>query len=132
MNLPIQTNFLFSSKRYGREKRTIIFLERGKTEIFIDEIVMCQGEGNYTFVHYKNGSKRLFSKTLKQFCELFEAHDFVRVSRSFLINLRYLKAFSTTGEPCVIMIDGQKIDIARRRKVAFQNIIRQFTIKSIA
>lgn len=129
MNLPIQTNFLYSPKRFNRERNTIIYLERGKTEIYIEEILMCKGEGNYTFVHYKNGEKHLFSKTLKQFCELFEAYDFLRISRSVLINLKYLKAFNTSEELSVIMINEQKIDIARRRKAAFQDTIRKFSKK---
>ncbi len=86
---------------------------------------MCKGEGNYTFVHYKNGEKHLFSKTLKQFCELFEPYDFLRISRSVLINLKYLKAFNTAEELSVIMINEQKIDIARRRKAQFQDTIRK-------
>lgn len=131
MNLPVQTNYLFFSKPLNREKRTIIYLEKGKTEILIEEILMCKGEGNYTFVHYRNGEKQLFSKTLKQFCELFEQYGFVRVSRSFLINLRYLKAFNTTAEPSVIMVNEQRIEIARRRKAAFQDTIKKFAKTSL-
>lgn len=129
MNLPVQTSFLYSPKRQSREKITILYLERGKTQLHIEDILLCKGEGNYTTIHYRNGEKHLFTKTLKQFCELFEPHDFVRISRSVLINLNYLKAFTTVHEPSVVMINGERIEISRRRKTTFLNTVKKYSKK---
>jgi two-component system LytT family response regulator len=106
-----------------------IYTNRNKDAVLIKDIVMLEGYGNYTFVHLINGKKILLSKTLKDFCEAFEKHDFSRIRKSYLINLNYLEGFALKGDVQVTMKTGQKIEISRRRKTEFQRQVQSFIQK---
>jgi two-component system, LytTR family, response regulator len=129
MSLQLHINYTYPPNFFNSENRAVLYFERGKTAILIEEIVLCQGVGNYTFIQYKDGRKKLFAKTLKDFCELFESHCFVRISKAYLINLKYLKEFSSDGELCVVMSNEQRIDISRRRRIDFQIELKKFAKK---
>ncbi len=59
-------------------------------------ILRCEGERNYSRVHYKDGTSVLVSRTLLEFDQLLVPLGFCRIHRSHLINLdcvvRYLKS----------------------------------------
>ncbi|MEL7587307.1 MAG: LytTR family DNA-binding domain-containing protein [Prolixibacteraceae bacterium] len=64
--------------------------------IKVKNIIRCEGDRNYSRVHYKDGTSVLISRTLLEFDQLLVPHGFFRIHRSHLINLdcvsRYLKA----------------------------------------
>jgi two-component system LytT family response regulator len=129
MSLQLQSNYTYPPNFFTNDGRAVIYFERGKTALLIEEIVLCQGVGNYTIIQYKDGRKILFSKTLKDFCELFGEFFFVRVSKAYLINLKYFKECSNDGELCVVMNTEQRIEISRRRRVDFQAELQRFLRK---
>ena len=129
MSLQLQSNNTYPPNFFTNEGRAVIYFERGKTALLIEEIVLCQGVGNYTIIQYKDGRKILFSKTLKDFCELFGEFFFVRVSKAYLINLKYLKECSNDGDLCVVMNTEQRIEISRRRRSDFQTELQRFLRK---
>jgi len=87
--------------------------------VHINEIVRLQSDDNYTIFHKKNGQKIVASKTIRSFEEMFIPFNFFRVHRSHLINLNYIKKFVRGGGSYVLMEDGLKIEVARRRKPLF-------------
>lgn len=105
---------------YAQAKPLSIYINKKTKYINIDDIVMLQGESNYTFIYLTNGKKILLSKTLKDFEAILTLHPFVRIHKSYLINLNYLQSFEVKHEYFVVMKTGQKVDISRRKKVAFQ------------
>ncbi len=109
--------------------QSVIYTDRKKTAIIIRDIMMLEGEGNYTHVHLSNGKKILLSKTLKEFCELFQQNGFARIRKSYLVNLNYLKEVNLSGDISVTMQTGQRIEISRRRKTEFQQRFRSFNQK---
>ena len=62
----------------------------------------------------------------KRYCELFEQNDFVRVNKSHVINLNYLKEVEKMGEITVVMQSGKRIEISRRRKTSFHQHFKAF------
>jgi two-component system LytT family response regulator len=56
-------------------------------------IVKLQAKGNFTEVQSTDGSLKLICKFLKHFDDLLDI-PFVRVHRSFIINLNFVKAYS--------------------------------------
>lgn len=125
MNILIQ-NYAYPSVQFKSNSYPAIFADRKKTPIVIKDIVMLEGDGNYTYVYLINGKKILMSKTLKDFCDAFHQYDFARVRKSYLINLHFLKEVDLSVEPSVTMQTGQKIDISRRKKTDFQQQLRAF------
>lgn len=128
MNTAVQ-NYSYPNANLANNFQSVIYADRKKTSIIIREVMMLVGDGNYTFVHLSNGKKILLSKTLKEFCELFQQNDFARIRKSYLINLNYLKEVELSGSISVTMQTGQRIEISRRRKSEFQQQFRVFNQK---
>lgn len=83
----------------------------GKVFIPLHEIIRLEGQRNYTKFFLSNDNQILVAKTLKCFENLHLA-DFVRVSRSCIINTSYLTPFK--GE-CLRLKDGYEVPVSRRR-----------------
>ena len=106
MNTSVQ-GYAYPTANLINNLQSVIYTNRKKTSIVIRDVMMLEGEGNYTYVHLSNGKKILLSKTLKEFCELFQQNDFARIRKSFLINLNYLKEVDLSGDVSVTMQTGQ-------------------------
>lgn len=128
MNTSVQ-NYAYPTANLINNLQAVIYTDRKKTSIIIRDIMMLEGEGNYTHVHLSNGKKILLSKTLKEFCELFSQNDFARIRKSHLINLNFLKEVDFSADLSVTMQTGQRIEISRRRKTGFQQQFRSFKQK---
>ena len=128
MNTSLQ-NYVYPNLNSINDLESVIYTNRKKTSIIIKDVMMLEGEGNYTYVHLSNGKKILLSKTLKEFCELFQQNGFARIRKSYLVNLNYLKEVDLSGGVSVTMQTGQRIEISRRRKSEFQQQFRNFNQK---
>ncbi|MEZ5041102.1 MAG: LytTR family DNA-binding domain-containing protein [Saprospiraceae bacterium] len=90
-----------------------------KTEFIpIQEIIRCQGENNYTAFYLNSGRRLLVSKTLKEYEEILQDYDFVRVHQSHLVNLFMVQSYHKNEGGYIIMLDGSRISISRHRKGA--------------
>ena len=97
---------------------------------FIDfeEIVSLQADSNYTIIHLKDMQKLVISKTLKDFEDLLEAHQFARIHKSYIVNLAYIKEYSTIDGGVVKMIDGNQWSISRRQLDLFLEKMKVATV----
>ena len=96
--------------------------------IDLDEIVSLQADSNYTIVHLKNMQKMVISKTLKDFEELLDAGQFARIHKSYIVNLKYVKEYSTTDGGMVKMTDGNQWSISRRQLDMFLDKIKKASL----
>ncbi len=83
--------------------------------IEVDDMVSLQADSNYTIIHMKDMQKLVISKTLKDFEELLDANQFARIHKSYIVNLRYIKEYSTIDGGIVKMSDGNQWSISRRQ-----------------
>lgn len=92
--------------------------------VAVEEIIRCQGEKNYTWFYIKDGRKLLVSQTLKEYVDLLEDVDFFRVHQSHLINLNQVEKYSRRDGGYVVTTDGEKLPVARNRKEALQEKLK--------
>ena len=83
--------------------------------IEVDDMVSLQADSNYTIIHMKDMQKLVISKTLKDFEELLDENQFARIHKSYIVNLKYIKQYSTTDGGIVKMSDGNQWSISRRQ-----------------
>jgi len=107
------------------QKLLIPFYDRKRT-ISVDEIVRLEGSGNYTNFFLKDGAKMLVSRTLKEYETLLDGQAFVRVHKSCIVNLGFVRKFFVKKEGELELIDGQQVKISRRRAQMFMDRIRDF------
>jgi len=100
-------------------KKIALPTSSGLTIIPVKEIVRCQAEVNYTNFFLTSNNKMLVTKTLKEYEELLNDYDFIRVHNSNLINLHHVKNYSRGEGGTVTMSDGSVVDVSRRKKDEF-------------
>jgi two-component system LytT family response regulator len=82
----------------------------------VDEISRCEASDNYTKFYTTADEQLLVCKTLKDFAELLQPHDFVRTHQSHLVNIHFVKSFLKEDGGALLMKDGTKIPISRQNK----------------
>jgi two-component system, LytTR family, response regulator len=96
---------------------------QGFTIIDIDDIVNLDADNNYTIFHLVNDKIITVSRPIKEYEETLDSSQFVRVHKSSIINLKYLREFSRSDGYNVIMSDGRAIPVSRRRMSEFLKIL---------
>ncbi len=85
-----------------------------------EEILYLRAESNYTEINYKDGSKKLLSKTLKVLEACLPSAQFFRVHKSYVINAAHITdIILSTHESAVRLIGGHTIPVSRDKKGAF-------------
>ncbi len=82
----------------------------------IKDIVRCEASGNYTYFYTADRQKIVVSKTMKEYVELLEEHDFVRVHHSHLINMDHVKEFVKIDGTYLVMKTGDEVPVSVRKK----------------
>jgi two-component system LytT family response regulator len=124
-------------ENFNRDEQKLgIPTQNGIRFINIKDISHCQADGNYTMIHLVQPPKReLASKTLKDFEEHLSAFNFIRVHRSYLINLQYVKEYQRSSFSdevdsdggCVVMLNNAIIPVSRdKRKLLLKRFSKPF------
>jgi len=83
------------------------------------DIVRCEADNNYTLFYLTEGKKFLVTRTLKEYENLLKEKSFVRVHQSHLVNLNFVSSYIKGEGGSVIMEDGTKVEVSRRKKEEF-------------
>ena len=94
----------------------------------INDIIRCESDNYYTRFIFKEASPLLISKTLKENEDLLSEHNFLRPHKSHLININYIKAFLRVGNGYILMEDGSKVPVSRRKKEMVLEVINNLQL----
>jgi two-component system, LytTR family, response regulator len=100
----------------------------GTTFLDVASIVSLQADGNYTIIHCKDLQKKVITKTLKDFEEILDDNQFVRIHKSHIVNLDYVKEFNSSDGGIVKMTDGNIWGVSRRQLDLFTRKMRSFNV----
>ncbi|WP_246581416.1 LytR/AlgR family response regulator transcription factor [Echinicola shivajiensis] len=84
--------------------------------IKVDDILYGQSQNNYTLLYLSDGTKLLFSKTLKEVEKALKKYFFLRIHQSYLINPNYMKKYLRNDGGSVLMDNGEQLPISQRKK----------------
>lgn len=91
------------------------------------DILYCQADSNYTFVHLQNEPTICVSKTLSDI-ENMLPKKFFRIHKSYLVNTFYIKKYLKNDGGSVVMQNGDILDVSRRKKQEFLEFLQQNNI----
>jgi two-component system LytT family response regulator len=91
----------------------------------VKDIIRCESDNTYTTFFTTDKRKILVSRTLKDVEQMLEDYRFFRVHNSHLINLDYVNEYFKGEGGQVKMADGSVVDVSRRRKEEFLNLLRK-------
>jgi two-component system LytT family response regulator len=107
-----------------------ITLNTGDGLLFIQtaDIARLETNGNYTFAYLTNGERHLVSRNMKEFEEMLPEPAFFRINQSHLVNTARVRKFlKDDGGGYVVMHDGIKLPLARRRRDGFLVTLSNFS-----
>lgn len=91
----------------------------------INKIMYCKADINYSDVFLNDGTIIKLSKTLKSVEESLPEKIFVRIHKTYLLNINYVKKFIRHPSPIVIIENNTELEVATRRIDNFVNRITQ-------
>jgi two-component system LytT family response regulator len=100
---------------------------QGYRLVDIDDIIHIEADSNYSVFHLINLEKIAVSKVLKDYEEILPDHRFVRIHKSSIVNLKYVKEYNSKNGLQVILTNGDAITVSRRRASDFFDRIKTYT-----
>jgi len=84
--------------------------------VHVNDIIRCESQGSYTLFYLLNKKEILVTRTMKEFEDMFDPNEFVRVHHSHLININYLKEYVKTDGGYAVMTDNAQVPVSVRKK----------------
>ena len=100
---------------------------KGFKVINTDGIIYIEGDDNYTTVFSDDG-KFVLSKTLKDFENILDGDEFFRVHKSHIINISRMKEFLHEDGGVVVLDNGSRISISRRKLPEFLEKMKNMSL----
>jgi len=108
------------------EMRLCLPTQKGFTILKLEEIAYCEAQRSYTIFRLINNKSIIVSKPLFDYDQLLSDTVFLRIHKSYLINLLHVKEYTRGEGGTVIMSNGMEIEVSRRRKEQFLIKMKEF------
>lgn len=108
-----------NAKEQKPEKQHVILPTLdGFDVVKMGDIVRLKGNGNFTDVYLENGSRKMVCRFLKHFTEILP-HPFVRIHKSHIINIHFVKSYHKGAGGYVMLNDGTEVEVSPAYKEQF-------------
>lgn len=105
-------------------KKIGILIGDGIVFLDLNDILYFEADGSYTTIHHKNGSD-LTVKKIKHFEDLLAADKrFLRIHRSYLINVSLIRKYSKKDGLSVTYDERTLLPISREKKEEFEELMQ--------
>lgn len=102
---------------------------KGMEMIDPGSIIKIEALSNYSKLYFANGKCLVVAKVLYWFEERLAASGFIRVHRSYLINPNHIRQCCAGG---VVLLSGETIAVAKRKRTAFLQQLKQKALQQRA
>jgi two-component system LytT family response regulator len=99
--------------------------KQGSLYIKPESILRIQAENSYSRIFINDGQHYMLSYHLGFIEESLDKKTFLRVHKSDIININYLKTFHGAGECCAEMVDGSIVKVSRRCRKQLEDKLKQ-------
>jgi two-component system LytT family response regulator len=96
----------------------------------VADLMYLQADSNYTILHLSGLDKIVATRSLGEFEKILENPMFFRIHKSTIINMNFLKAYSSYEGNFAELTDGTRLSISRRKVLEFRDAVKYFS-KSI-
>lgn len=114
------------AKDRGQKPKICITSLQGFQVVKLPDIMYCEASGNYTIFHLENQQPVCAARTMHEYETVLEDSGFVRIHKSFLVNLEHVKQYHRGEGGTIIMTNNAELDVSRRRKDMFIDKMKEF------
>jgi two-component system LytT family response regulator len=107
------------------DSKIILNSDQGYMVLALEDIIKIEAVNNYSRIYHINKKQYVSSKTLKSYEELLPKSKFIRIHKSFLINLDHVKGigkFNNTKK--VFLSNNLEAIVARDKKVILKTALQ--------
>ena len=97
---------------------------KGFAVLKLEDIIICEAEKNYTIIHIKDKKPILVSRPLLEYEKILNGTTFLRVHRTYLVNLQHITEYHRGEGGVLVMSNGTEVEISRRKKELFMSKIK--------
>lgn len=91
----------------------------------ISEIIRCEADNTYTNFFLSSGEKIMISRSLKEYADMLQPHNFIRSHQSHLINPLYIKSWLKEDGGILLLTDGYKIPVSKPNRERIRNLLNR-------
>lgn len=118
---------VMNEKNLAKSEKKIVLKELDAIHIIkVKDLICCEASGIYTTFFIDNNKQIVVSKNLKEYEEILEPYDFLRVHNSFLINANKIEKFEKNDGGFLIMEGGQRVPVSQRKKDVVISFLKNF------
>jgi two-component system, LytTR family, response regulator len=107
------------------EMRLCLPTLKGFIVLKLEEIIYCEAERSYTIFHLEGKRTVTVSRPLIDYDNLLKDTTFLRIHKSFLINMHHVREYQKGEGGMVILSDNTEIEVSRRKKEEFLMKIKE-------
>lgn len=117
---PGQLDVLHQSRQpHAQPVRIALSTMEGLTFVDLKDIVHCESQSAYCYVHLRDDRKILLSRHLKEISEILEPLGFIRVHNSHLIHPDFVEHYYRGEGGEIRLMNGRTIPVSRSKKQEF-------------
>lgn len=110
----------------GQKQKICIPSLKGFQVVPLSDILYCEASSNYTNFHFANRSLICASRPIHEYEDLLADAHFVRVHKSIVINLEHVKEYIRGEGGTVVLSNGHRVEVSRRKKDAFITRMKEY------
>jgi two-component system, LytTR family, response regulator len=95
--------------------------------INVCDLMYLQADSNYTILHLSGLEKIVATKSLGDFEKIIEHPAFFRIHKSTIINMNFLRGYSSYQGNFAELMDGTRLSISRRKLNEFREAVKHFS-----
>jgi two-component system, LytTR family, response regulator len=114
------------NKEGAQKMKLCIPSQKGFQVVKLAEIIYCEASSNYTNFHFTGQPLICASKPIHEYESLLDDCGFVRIHKSFVVNLEHVKEYIRGEGGTVILSNGHDIEVSRRKKEIFMQRMKEF------
>jgi two-component system LytT family response regulator len=99
---------------------------KGFEVVELKDILYCEASSNYTNFHFTNHNLICNARTILEYERLLEDSGFIRIHKSYLVNLLHVKEYLRGEGGSVLLSNGKELEVSRRKKEDFLNKMKVF------
>ena len=101
----------------GRQKlKMVIPSQKGYQVVKLSEIIYCEASINYTNFHFTGKPVFCASRPIHEYEKLLEDCGFLRIHKSFLVNMEHVQEYKRGEGGYVMLSNGAEVEVSRRKK----------------
>lgn len=112
------------SKTQQDHQRIPFSVQSGIEFVVPDEIIYVKGENNYSVLHFSSGKKLMVSKTLSVVENMLSNFTFMRIHKSYLLNLRHIVRYVKTDGGYIEVLGGDQLSVSRSKRATINELFQ--------